>query len=485
MRFFLNNIFLLFTIFLGLLLHLISAYYSIGFYSDDEHFQILEITAYLLGLNEIAINDPSGYYWEWDESTRMRPWLQPFIFYHFINFLKLFFPNDPFMWTLVIRVCLSLFGYLSLIYLFFTLKNFFIIKNYKFSYLIFFTFWFYPFLHSRTSSENLGLILFIFSFCILFKNIVNPKNTFDIYRFSFGSFLMGIAMAIKFTLVFTALPFFFWILIYRFNFFKIFIFGIFIIFALSLGLYIDFLHWGDFSNTYYQFYKHNLSSGTLGKMKYFGIEPWYYYITESIKQLAPVLSIFFVLGAIFYWLKNPKSIISWITFTTLIIFSFIGHKEIRYIFPIYFFAPFFIIFFFNYFEIKYVSTIFKFLIIFSNILFLSFTLFFPPNTKVGVYEYLYKNLNKGEDVYFAGENPYLINNMEPFFYTKFISKIKKIEEDPIILDNMWIVTNDYQYLDYFLSRNCELYYSTYPRLLINLNDNWRRLKLNWNIVYCK
>jgi len=178
MKFFTNNSFLIFTIFIGFLLHLISAYYSIGFYSDDEHFQILEITAYLLGLNEIAINDPTGYYWEWHEDTRMRPWLQPFIFYNFINFLKLFLVDDPFLWTLIIRVCLSLIGYISLIYLFFTLKNIFIIKNYKFSYVIFFTFWFYPFLHSRTSSENLGLTLFIFSFCILFKHIINSKENF-------------------------------------------------------------------------------------------------------------------------------------------------------------------------------------------------------------------------------------------------------------------------------------------------------------------
>ena len=59
-----NSNLLIIYIFLGLVLHLVSSYFSIGFYSDDEHYQILEPVAYLLGLNEIIIDDPTGYYWE-------------------------------------------------------------------------------------------------------------------------------------------------------------------------------------------------------------------------------------------------------------------------------------------------------------------------------------------------------------------------------------------------------------------------------------
>ena len=58
-----SNLLLLYIL-LGLVLHLVSAFFSIGFYSDDEHFQILEPVAYLLGLNEVIIDDPTGYYWE-------------------------------------------------------------------------------------------------------------------------------------------------------------------------------------------------------------------------------------------------------------------------------------------------------------------------------------------------------------------------------------------------------------------------------------
>ena len=56
----LNRNKIIFYIFLGLILHLISAYFTYGFYSDDEHFQILEPAAYLLGLNDVVIEDTAG-----------------------------------------------------------------------------------------------------------------------------------------------------------------------------------------------------------------------------------------------------------------------------------------------------------------------------------------------------------------------------------------------------------------------------------------
>ena len=50
-------------VFIALILHLISSYFSLGFYKDDEHFQILEPVAYLLGFNNIILNDHGYWYW--------------------------------------------------------------------------------------------------------------------------------------------------------------------------------------------------------------------------------------------------------------------------------------------------------------------------------------------------------------------------------------------------------------------------------------
>ena len=165
----LKNKYLFTLVLLNLILHIVSSFNSIGFYSDDEHFQILEITAYLLGINDVAINDPTGHYWEWEENIRMRPWIQPYIYFGLINFLKYFVQDNPFYWALCLRIVSSFIGFLSIIYLFFVFKNIFFQNNKFFNYSLFFTFWFYPFLHSRTSSENLSISLFVISFCILYE----------------------------------------------------------------------------------------------------------------------------------------------------------------------------------------------------------------------------------------------------------------------------------------------------------------------------
>ena len=114
-----------------------------------------------MGLNNVIIDDPTGHYWEWESWARIRPWLQPYIYYYFISLLKFFGISDPFSWSLAIRLFSSILGYLSIIYLFFTIKEDFFKKNSNFNYLLFFTFWFYPFLHSRTSSEYLSIFFYI------------------------------------------------------------------------------------------------------------------------------------------------------------------------------------------------------------------------------------------------------------------------------------------------------------------------------------
>ena len=72
--------------------------------------------------------------------------------------------------------------------------------------------------------------------------------------------------------------------------------------------------------------------------------------------------------------------------------------------------------------------------------------------------------------------------MEPFFYTKFLNEIKKFDEN-IQTDNFWIITNEQEGYERF-SNQCERKYNTYPSSIINLNENWKRLKLNWYIFKC-
>ena len=475
-------------IFLALILHLISVYFSIGFYNDDEHFQILEPLAYLLGINEILINDTTGHYWEWQDNNRVRSWFQPYIYYYFVNFLKFFGITDPFGWSFMIRLLTSLLGFLSIVYLFFTTKKYFFKKDNHFNYLLFFSFWFYPFLHSTTSAENLGLIFFLFSFCFLYKQIQIKELRFNYFLSFIFSIALGFAIVSRPNLIFTILPIFLWTLLFKYNFYRIVVISSGVITALFIGLFIDYLNWGFFTNTYWQLYDVQIKQGIMAD---FGTQPWWYFLPTIAIELAPILSIFFVISLVIFWLKKPKSIFTWLTLFTLIIVSFFEHKEIRYAFPIYIFAPLFISYFFETFEKIKFKNFFKIIIIFSNIIFLVFTLFAPANGKVGVYNYLFKNNIKNEKVYYLGENPYQINNMEPFFYTKFLPNIIKMKKDYFdtynssYFHNSWIITKNYQDYKFILNnKECKKTYSSFPEKIINLNKNWKRLELNWYVIYC-
>ena len=486
---------LILYIFIGFVVHLICPFFSVGFYSDDEHFQIIEPTAYLLGLNEVIIDDPSGYYWEWESKTRMRPWVQPYIYYYLINLFKLIGISNSFTWILILRILSSILGFLSIVYLFFVCKNDFFKNNNHFNYFIFFGFWFYPFLHSRTSSENISIILFLAAFCFLYKKIKYNNFSSSYFLLFTTSILLGMSLVFRFNLIFTIIPFFLWLLLYKFPLkslydqYKILTIGLGIITALSIGIIIDSFSWGVFTNTYLLFFKHNL--GSTGAFNTFGIEPWWYYIVFTIINLAPILSLFFVFSIILFWIKKPKNVFTWMTFFTFVTISLFGHKEIRYVFPIYIFAPLFIIYLFEtYANFKFINLC-KFLVIISNLVFLIIVIFVPANTKVGVYEFLNKNYTNGETVYYIDNNPYLINDMEPLFYTKFLPKIIELKEESFnqknILKNSWIVTNVYEKNINLIKRNsqCEKKYTSYPEKISQLNSNWKRLKINWHIIYCK
>ena len=461
-------------IILCLSFHIIASIFSIGFYSDDEHFQILEPVAYLMGINEQLINDPTYYYWEWNEGRRIRPLIQIYFYFYLIKPFE--YLQNPFLWSFILRFISSLIGFFSLLYLFFTFYKKYNFNKNSFNYFIFFCFWFYPFLHSRTSSENLSLSIFILGLCLIYNYEFDKKSLLKLLT---GVFLIGIAVDVRFNLIFSVAPLIGYLVLKTFNFLKVILIIIAFISALAICIIIDSIFWGFYTNTFLQFYHFNM--GPSNFLNSFGIEPWWYYITETIISLSPLLSLIFLFSIIYFWFKKPFDYLTIITFFHFIILSYIGHKEIRYIFPLFIFAPFFIIYLIDNIHNTYLLKLTKSILIISNLIFLFIALLYPLNSKVGVYKYLY-TIDSKKEIFYYGENPYQINNMEPYFYTKFLKKIQPLENNDYD-DEYYLITNDFNFINN-MEKNCELKYSTIPRFLFNINSNWKRLKLNWEVLYC-
>ena len=309
----------------------------------------------------------------------------------------------------------------------------------------------------------------------------NKETKFNIPLILLFSFLLGLSVVVRPQMIFTIFPIFLWVIFFKLDYLKISLVFIGFICAIILGLYIDYINWGYFTNTYWQIYKIQILKG---RMAAFGADPWWFYITAILKELAPIFSAFVLISIFIYCYKNLKGVFTWITIGTIIILLFFQHKETRFIFPIYIFAPFFLIYFFDKLKNTKLKIIMLITCLFFNFIFLFIISFFPINGKVPIYKFLYDQNITNEKVFYLGENPYQINEMEPSFYTSFIPKIEELK-DLDIINAAWIITNDYSEQQKLNNlSNCKIVYSSYPSKFINLNKNWKNRKLNWYVNYC-
>ena len=110
-------------------------------------------------------------------------------------------------------------------------------------------------------------------------------------------------------------------------------------------------------------------------------------------------------------------------------------------------------------------------------------LFIPATEEVKIYEYLYYNKNSESKILYFDENPYIMDGLEPKFYTYLLPKISKFENDNDTSNSLIIVRNYNDYKKIINNQNCKLAYSVYPEI-VNLNKNWRERKFNWYIIKC-
>ena len=161
--FYLNNKILFFILF-SLVFHCIASYFSVGYYGQDEHFSVLEPINYKLGKDATLGWD---FFHLYDRS-----WFLTSIFYSITKLLTIFNIDSPFKWAFAYRLFASILGWLSIICLIYISKKIFLNKYSFYSAVLVSTmFWFYPYFHARTSSENIGCSFLIIGITIFLNPI--------------------------------------------------------------------------------------------------------------------------------------------------------------------------------------------------------------------------------------------------------------------------------------------------------------------------
>ena len=305
--------------------YLFSAYQSIGFYHADEHYQILEFANMKLG-NSPAEELP----WEYDK--KIRSVVQVSFAMVVIGSLQQISITSPYVQALVLRCITVLF--ILLISTFFIRKTRYLftdLKQEKWYILLSYFLWFLPFLSARFSSEIWSGVLFLWMISLYLEKDISKRNIFLM------GFLAAVSFLVRFQIAFALFGFFSWLFFIKEESKRFYLkFSVAFITVLILGFLLDSWFYETLTCTPFNYLNEFIASNDKAN---YGISPWYYYFEKIITFPTPFIGIPLFISLLFFFIKNPKNMFTWILVSFLFFHSIVGHKEERFMFPIVYMLP--------------------------------------------------------------------------------------------------------------------------------------------------
>lgn len=457
-------------IWITILLHLAAVIFSVGFYTHDEQREVLQIVGHKLGMYDssyLSIQYHSG----------LRAWLHPSLYIYPAKIYGLFFKLNPFHLAFLFRFISSLLGISSLwvLYKSFEKKfNLFASQNIYFFFVAFI--WFFPYLQARTANENLCFSFFCFGFYFL-----NKEETWKNAIFAGVLFAMSFVMRFQMVVMITSTVL--WFLIFqRYSFKKYLILTLSFLLFMVFSTGMDSLFYGHFSFTPWNYYNINIIQKYAAQ---FGETPWYDYILLAFRYGPAPTGILYIAAFIVLWIRFPKSLLTWITLPFYLVHTLIGHKELRFIFPVAFFLPLVLTYLITDLKLN-VKRWWVILFLVTNVPILLYTSLTPASNLMGYYKYLYY---KDEPV----TKVYVTSPFEDFtkFYLKNDIKyplIKFEEMDALAKTEKqsFFFTMNLKERDLLLGNpGCKVDFSLFPQWIYEIEFiKKRRTFKSWTMVEC-
>jgi phosphatidylinositol glycan class B len=315
-------------IYISLVAHLAAGFFSEGFYDPDEQFQVMEYVALKMG--RTSAGDLA-----WEFSHQIRPWFQATVFTGLTKMMAGVGIESPFVWAIGLRTLSAVLGWASLIAGIMVARTFFSSKDLRTFIFLSCLLWFFPFLHARGSSENwsgslffLGLAPFLFS----------GERGGALFT---AGLCFGLSFESRYQMGISIVFLFLWALgIEKRKTPKDWgAVGVGLGLALILGTLCDRWGYGQWQLTPWNYFKVNLIEGEAARH---GVSPVLDYFTMIIRKLSLPVGGIFILSALVLWIGKPKSWLTWVTLSFILVHSFIRHKEFRFLFPLINALPFFL-----------------------------------------------------------------------------------------------------------------------------------------------
>lgn len=308
---------------IGLVLIILCAWFSEGYHSADEHFQIFEFVNYKFGKSpkeELP----------WEFHAQLRATILPtiaFIFGKMMDFLGCY---NPFILAFLLRLCTGIASwYVYSKFCLLLLPKFNTEKGKQLFIISCMFLWFIPYLSVRFTPENISGLLMLSGMYSIF---CLDRNALSLSKIMLSGIFFGASFFIRPQMAAAIAGFVFWLIVIdKMPFKKLAGLILTILIPLLLFTCVDAWFYGEWTCTPYNYFHANIVQH---KAAEFGIKSWWYYFYQLIAKSAPPMSILLFAMFLVGVYKNPKDAFVFTILPFVFLHLLIGHKELRFLFPV-------------------------------------------------------------------------------------------------------------------------------------------------------
>jgi phosphatidylinositol glycan class B len=465
---------------LSVFILLVLAYFSVGWESPDEHFQILEFAAL-----KMQMTTPDQLPWEFH--FQIRSAFQPALVVIIHQFFSLFGCTDPFLISFFLRVLTVVLTFTSMVMIYrcyapeikpMQLQKWFLLLS--------FLLWFALLNNVRFRSETWSGSLFIIGFCYLFRLTRDPQGR----DFLITGMLLGLAFVVRYQTGLLIAGFVFWLLLIKREKLANLAF-LFLGTGISVlsGVLLDRWFYGEWTFTAWHYFNQNIIQD---KVSGFGIDPWWFYFQDVFIRAIPPFSLIFILSFLVVVIFLRKDVLTWILVPYVVVHCLIGHKETRFLYPLIGFLPILAIkayeFIIHRWKINPAENRwfrgYTRLFWYFNIILIAVVMFIPAEPQTRLYQCIYENYPQPATLYYLSENPYY-RAKEVHYYKRASLVIKDAKDrsgDQLSSGKKYLLALSKKDARQPSNKNQKLIYSTYPEWIKRFNfNNWLDRTQIWYI----
>ncbi|MBA3829997.1 MAG: hypothetical protein H0X33_13735 [Taibaiella sp.] len=469
-------------ILLGLAVQVVAAWFSVGYHHPDEHFQILEFCNYKLGFSP-ASDLP------WEYAAKCRSAVMPFLVYLLSKGFLLLHVFDPFVVAFTLRLLMGIATWAISCQLISIFLPEFATQKGKHIYVVCsMLLWYVPYIGVRFSSENFAGLLFFASIIMLLRSgNVSLKKKAPVLLLI--GLLLGIAVFVRLQMAFAVIGLGVWLIfIKKYTWREILMMVPGAAIAVALCILADYWMYGVITLTPLNYYTVNIVQNVAAN---WGVFPWWYYVWLFLQSAVIPISIALLLLFFTGVRKRPLHLFSLVCILFLIGHSLVGHKEMRFLFPVNLAFIFLVCIGLDTLISRYgprplIINTFKFLAV-INICLLIFKIFTPAQEAFKYYGYVY-NFSKHNDTKLIAlkESPYHLNGVEVNFFKPKSLQIHLLQNTDSIIP---LLEQDKKHSLFFSSallpqptNPLQNVYCIFPTAILKYNiNNWQQRSNIWAI----